>query len=273
MKPERIGELTILSQLGSGAGSQVFHVQRRADAHEYALKVVSVASPSQRRYLAQLKHEFRIGKKLDHPNLIQHYLLEVETNWFFQPKRAKLLMEYAPGCRLDRLPSLKPVRWLGIFAQVASAIAHLHEAGFCHSDLKPENIILGPGDDVKVIDFGLAHRVGDPCERVRGTPEFMAPETKNRKLINPRTDIFNLGATMYRMLTQRNLPQSSPGLAFERKSYNRMVVPIATVNPEACNELCELVYGCIGYNPQERPETMSEIHATLQRLVAEHVSA
>ena len=74
--------------------------------------------------------------------------------------------------------------------------------------MKPNNILLSRSADVKIIDYGLAWIKGEPKERVQGTPEYMAPETGRHKLINERTDIFNFGATMYRLVTFR-LPPST----------------------------------------------------------------
>lgn len=268
MTTDKIGPLTILDALGAGAGSQVFRVVRKEDSHEYALKVVSGKAGLQGRFLEQLRNEFRIGRMVDHPHLVKVYAQEIETDWLFRPKRGKLLLEYASGGTLDKLPPLKPARFLRVFECVASAMTHMHEQGICHADLKPGNIILGPAHNVKVIDYGLSRLDGEPCDRLQGTPEYMAPETKMRKVINPRTDIFNLGATTYRLLTHHFLPISSPGVLLDRKAYSRMVVPVATLNPAVPAGLCELVHWCISYEAEQRPQSMAEVQSALHDLAS-----
>ena len=88
-----------------------------------------------------------------------------------------------------------------VFERIADGLTHMHKQGVFHADLKPNNLILGRGTRVKVIDYGLAWIKGEPKDRVQGTPEYMAPETVEHKLINERTDIYNFGATMYRLVT------------------------------------------------------------------------
>ena len=258
-----IGKVEFLSELGTGAGSRVFHVRRRDDGRDYALKVVTVAAARDRQFLEQLRHEFRVGRMFDHPNLMKVHALDVETDWLFRPRRANLLLELARGHTLDRLPPLPAARLARVFERVAGGLAHMHDRGVFHADLKPRNLVLGDGADVKVIDFGLACVEGEPRHRARGTAEYMAPETRGRTHIDRRTDIFNLGATLYRLLTGRHLPASLPGLIFDEGSYRRRVVPVSVLNPDAPPRLCDVVHWCVEYDPNRRPRTMAELRAAL----------
>jgi eukaryotic-like serine/threonine-protein kinase len=263
----KVGKVELLSELGTGAGSRVFHVRRQADGRDYALKVVAVTTAGDRKFLEQARTEFRVGRLLDHPNLMKVHALDVETDWLFRPRRAKLLLELAHGHTLDRLPPLAAARLVRIFERVADALAHMHDQGVFHADLKPSNLILGAGTNVKVIDYGLAGIEGEPKHRAQGTPEYMAPETKARAHIDRRTDVFNLGATLYHLLTRRHLPVSPPGLILEEGSYRRQVVPVAALNPDAPPELCEVVHWCVEYDPNRRPQSMAELRAALAEVV------
>ncbi|MCE9564168.1 MAG: serine/threonine protein kinase [Planctomycetes bacterium] len=260
----RLGQLTILAPLGNGAGSQVFHVRRERDSLECALKIVVVDTRTRWKFLEQIRQEFRVGQLLDHPNLIKMYALEIERNWWFRPRRAKLLSEHVAGRSADKLPLLTPTRLLRMFQRVADAVGHMHDRGICHADMKPDNLILGPKDVVKVIDYGLARIDGEPGTRVQGTPEYMAPETKLRKVVNRRTDIFNFGATMYRLVTLRHLPVSAPGIAMSQKAFGRLVVPVSKLNPAISDRLCEIIHWCISYEPEERPRTIGEVRSALK---------
>jgi serine/threonine protein kinase len=268
----RIGRVEVLAELGRGAGSRVFRVRRAADALEYALKVVCASGRSGGKYLEQARRESRVGRVLDHPNLVKVYCLETDGGWFRRPRKARLLIEYAPGTRTDRLPPIEPGRLVRVFARVADALAHMHDRGVVHADLKPENLILDRGADVKVIDFGVAWVVGESKDRVQGTPAYMAPETALHKLVNERTDIFNLGATVYRLLTGRFTPRLAPGLAPGAASFARLLRPADDLAPGAPAELCDLIHRCVRYDPAERPASAAEVRDALTRLAAAHES-
>ncbi len=269
MSPSRIGKYATLGELGSGAGSHVYHVLRESDSEEYALKVIGVACRRDLKYLDQLEHEFRIGQYFDHPNLIKVHALEIDRSWLFRPTQGRLLLEYAAGQPMNRTPPLRYGRLMRVFERVASGLAHMHGHGVCHADLKPDNLILGPGTAVKIIDFGLAWVDGEKKNRVQGTPEFMAPETLAHRVINPHTDVFNLGATLYRLTTFQCLPVSPAGLLLDRKSFARTIVPVGRLNAAVPAELCELIHWCIEYNPDYRPRDANELREALAQLARE----
>jgi eukaryotic-like serine/threonine-protein kinase len=264
--PRRIGKVTVLAELGAGAGSRVYHVLRKSDSYEYALKVVSIRSSNDLKYLEQARHEFRIGRLLDHPNLVRVRAFEIERGWLSGPRCCKLLVEYAPGRTLHELPLPSMAELLQIFEQVADALAHMHERGIIHADLKPKNLIYCSDNGVKVIDYGLAWVKGEPKGRLQGTPQYMAPETAAHKLINERTDVFNFGATMYRLLTRGTLPRMAPGLIPDRKTYDSRIKSVERLNASAPSELCELIHSCLSYLPDDRPEDMNEVRSILSQL-------
>jgi serine/threonine protein kinase len=138
-----------------------------------------------------------------------------------------------------------------------------------HADLKPNNIMLGRGTNVKIIDYGLAWIKGEPKDRVQGTAEYMAPETATHKLVNERTDIYNFGATMYRLATLR-LPPSvlppMPGVEMTSKMFKSQLIPVSELNRQAPPEFCELIHRCLSFNALKRPERMSEVQGILDRL-------
>ena len=86
----------------------------------------------------------------------------------------------------------------------------MHRRGVYHGDLKPSNIMVSEDDHVTLIDFGTAWIKGEDKNRVQGTPQYMAPESATDRVVDERTDIYNLGATMYRMFTGRYAQQGIP---------------------------------------------------------------
>lgn len=266
MEIAKIGPIKVFGALGQGARSNVMLVRREADGLEYALKVVPVARAKDKKYLLQARTEFRVGQLLDHPNLVRIHAIETEADWLLRPKRVKLLLEYVPGQTLDRIVSPGIGTLLHAFEQVADGVAYMHEHGIVHADLKPNNIMLGLGV-VKVIDFGLARIDGELTGRLQGTPEYMAPETAAFKVVNEQTDIFNFGATMYRLLTGCYPPESVGVLPVSEREYRGRFRPTSDFNQSLPEELGWLVDQCLSFRPEARPGSMDEVCRTLNRIV------
>ena len=274
MAIEKIGKFAVLSTLGGGAHSSIFRVRREEDGREYALKVVTIDSPEDKKFLDQAEHEFRVGQMLDHPNLVKVYCLELEKALFGlgAVKKAKLLIEFVPGETLDKAKLIKPARLLRIYEQVAAGLTHMHRRGVYHADLKPNNIMLGRGNTAKILDYGLAWIKSEPKDRVQGTPEYMAPETASHKLINERTDIYNFGATMYRLTTFKLPPPALPpmeGVKLKEKDFKANLKPVLELAPNTPPRLAQLIHACLEFDANRRPESMADVHAKLTELAEE----
>jgi eukaryotic-like serine/threonine-protein kinase len=263
-----IGKFQVLDTLGTGANSTILHIRRSADSKHYALKVVPIGSREELKFLDQAQHEFRVAQLLDHPNLIKIYALETVRDWLFRIRKLHLIIEYVNGRTLDTLPRLSIPRLVQIFAQIAAGLVHMHRRGVYHADLKPNNILLSRSGEVKIIDYGLAWIKGENKGRVQGTPEYMAPEQVKHGLVNERTDIYNFGATMYRLVTWR-LPPSSAAktdLPIDAKIQARLLKPVQECNAAAPPALCDLIHSCLEPNALKRPERASEIQGALDHL-------
>jgi serine/threonine protein kinase len=266
-----IGKYAVVGTLGKGAHSTILHVRRAADSREYALKIVTLDQPGDEKFLDQARHEFDVAQKLNHPNLIKIYCLELKRNLLFKAKKAEVLIEYVNGKTLDAIPV--PLDQLVIvFAQVAAGLAHMHRRGVFHADLKPNNILYGKRGEVKIIDYGLAWIKGEPKDRVQGTPEYMAPETGRSKVINERTDIYNFGATMYRITTLKLPPSAMPGtesLRVGAKAFTAMLTPVQELNKAVSTRLCDLIHRCLNFDPEKRPARMGEVLDELKEIADE----
>jgi len=266
-----IGKYHVLATLGKGAHSTILHVRRSADSREYALKLVPVGDKDEEKFLDQARHEFRVAQMLGHPSLIKIYCLELKRDWLFRVRKAEMLIEYVSGKTLDA--TLIPQDQLVVvFAQIAAGLAHMHRRGVFHADLKPNNVLYGKRGEVKIIDYGLAWIKGEPKDRVQGTPEYMAPETARSRIINERTDIYNLGATMYRLTTMRLPPSALPGtesLRLNAKAYATMLTPVQELNKAVPQSLCDLIHKCLAYDADKRPERVGEVLAGLQKIATD----
>jgi serine/threonine protein kinase len=269
-----IGKYQVLATLGKGAHSTILKVRRSADGAQYALKVVPIAGKDELKFLDQAEHEFQVAQKLNHPAIIKIFALERLRTWLFQVRELRLLIEYVNGKTLDTFPMLPIAKLVQIFAQVAAGLVHMHRRGVCHADLKPGNIMLSRTGDVKIIDFGLAWVKGDNKDRVQGTPEYMAPEQFKSRLVNEKTDLFNFGATMYRLVTWRHIPPVvAEGVTLNAKVFEQHLRPVSEANPKTPASLAELIHCCLAYNPHQRVESATEVQTVLNDLVEQLVQS
>jgi serine/threonine protein kinase len=270
-----IGKFAVVSTLGTGAHSTILQIRRNADFKNYALKVVQIDGEEEMKFLDQARHEFRVAQMLNHPNLIKIYALETVRDWLFRIRKVHLLIEYVEGKTLDTYPRLPIPKLVQIFEKIASAFVHMHRRNLCHSDLKPGNVLLSKRGVVKIIDYGLARIKGERSGRVQGTPEYMAPEQAKLGHVNEMTDIYNFGATMYRLVAWRlppkTLMEAQAAIPLDSKTWRSLLKPVEECNKEAPPALCELIHRCLAFHASERPERMSEIQGALDHLADELV--
>lgn len=271
---ESIGKFQVLAELGKGAHSTIYHIRRHSDSRQFALKVVPIEDKDDTKFCDQAQHEFRVGQMLDHVNLIKIHALETQRDWFFRVRKVHLLIEYVNGKTIDQSLKLKLPWLVQAFAKIAAAMMHMHRRGVCHADLKPTNILLSKTGEIKIIDYGLAWIKGERKDRVQGTPEYMAPEQSKHTTVNDRTDIYNFGATMYRMITLRLPPSTvaapdSPGM--NAKLFKSLLKPVTELAPKTPKRLADLIHGCLEYDPKNRPErvgdVLDELNALCEQLV------
>jgi eukaryotic-like serine/threonine-protein kinase len=183
----------VLERLGEGARSTIYHVVDPATKKSYALKHVVRAEPKDLRFIQQMETEFEISRQFDHPNLRRSYDLKVVKTLLLKVSEAYLVMELVDGKTLDVRPPADMMAILDTFIFVAQGLKGMHQLGYVHCDLKPNNIMRDDKGVVKIIDFGQSCKIGTVKERIQGTPDFIAPEQVARRPISIQTDVFNLG--------------------------------------------------------------------------------
>ncbi|MDM8531567.1 GAF domain-containing protein [Anaerolineales bacterium HSG25] len=195
----------VIKQLGTGGMGAVYLVEDVLhDNAPIALKTIR-ADLLLERNLTQFKYEFAALGQLYHPNLVRVYDFGViaDGNEYF------FTMEYVPG---EDLPTLARKRletspgdysWLyEITVQVCRVLQYIHARGFIHYDVKPHNISLTENGTVKLMDFGLVGEVrGEGQLKIRGTPEYIAPELIRGGRVDHRVDLYSLGISLYELVT------------------------------------------------------------------------
>lgn len=262
------GQYRVERWLGDGGMGLVLAARDLKLGRDVALKLVQpelLCSESVRR---SFEAEARAMASLSHPNVVTlHTLAEDEGRPF-------LVMELIDGPSLShvlrergRLPLPEA---LPILRAVASGLGALHEAGLVHGDVKPSNILLGPGRVVKLTDMGLSQLLCDnPGGVIRGTPSYMPPE-RARALSVPRAllarqDVYALAVTGYEVLTGR-LPfvSSRPDVLIE-KHASEAPPPPSEVCPELPATLDGPLLAAMTKEPSERTATPAELVDQLER--------
>ncbi len=264
----KIGKFTVQATLGTGAHSSILQIRRAEDSRTYALKVVNIDEPEDIKFLRQAEHEFEVLQKLSHPNIIKAHSLEKEKAWMFgKVTKVHLLMEFVNGKTMDIVRLTLPQK-VQAFRLVSEALVHMHRREVLHGDLKPNNVMVGKKGVLKVIDFGLAHLRGEAKERITGTPEYIAPETVKSKILSERTDLYNFGALMYRLLANKALlPRiDDGGEVLEEKVWDKYYTPIQEILPGLDSDLVKLVGDCLQTDPRKRPERASDAQNVLSKV-------
>jgi serine/threonine-protein kinase len=185
----------------------------------------------------------------------------------FKVTEMLLSMEYFDGISLEEGPNLSLVDVLLVFRMVADGLHAMHQKGFVHCDIKPNNILMDKAGSIKIIDLGQSCKIGTIKKRIQGTPDYIAPEQVNRKPMGPKTDVFNLGATMYWALTGRNVPTLIP-----KKDEMGMIIPQRCRAPHEMRKqipigISKLVMDCVENDPSQRPVNMMAIISRLDLMI------
>jgi hypothetical protein len=182
-----------------------------------------------------------------------------------------LVLEYIPGRDLKKQQQAWPLgigQALELTGQLAGGLAAVHACGLLHRDLKPDNVLVGEDGRPRLVDFGLAAPVASAdLARISGTLPYMAPEQARGQAerIDPRTDVYGLGAVLYELLTGRPPYQGASREELWRAACAGDVVPPRQVNrrvPRAVNGLC---LRCLAKDPAERFASAEELAEAVRR--------
>ena len=251
--------------IGLGARSRIYEAIEEDTDERVAVKRVVRNTPDDDRFLEQVETEYAVSSQIRHPHL-RHSIHLHRVRKRLQTKELYLVMEYVNGVGLDRQVPNRLNHFINLFRRIAAGLQALHETGYLHADMKPNNILRGPQGLVKIIDFGQSCPIGHRKERIQGTPDYIAPEQVRRLPLDQRTDVFNVGATMYWALTLENLPTElrvpdSMGGTY-LVSADRTLAPIE-LNDKIPVALSKLVMDCCADSPDDRPEDMIQLDARL----------
>lgn len=264
-----LGSYRLLRPLGKGGMGVVYLGQHQVMQKLVALKILPPEASKDPRRIQRFQSEARACAQLDHPNIVQAYDFSEAGGKLF------IVMEYVDGVdlhlaiRRDGVMSVSTA--VDVLTQATQGLAHAHERGILHRDVKPSNLLLRTDGVIKVSDLGLA-RIGwsdDGPQRKRqlmGTADFVSPEQAiNPETVDTRGDIYSLGCTLYFLLVGRPPFDGSA----EQKLARHQTAPVPDVRVErkdVPNSIGELVFRMMAKRREDRPKSAVELLAQLQRL-------
>jgi eukaryotic-like serine/threonine-protein kinase len=274
----RLGDFHLLRRLGRGGMGDVYLAEQDSLKRQVAIKVLRPSLSGDSSYVQRFTQEARAAAKLVHANIVQIYEVGVREGMHY------IAQEYVPGGNLRQLiaRSGKPLDAnlvIPVMRQVLSALHKAGELGIVHRDIKPENIMLTPAGEVKVADFGLARITGDgdalhltQMGMTMGSPLYMSPEQAEGKPVDPRSDLYSFGATVFHMLTGRPPFEGATPLAVAVQHVKSPPPNLAELRPDLSPNLCALVHKLLSKKPAERFNHAADVLKSLHALRGEGLS-
>jgi serine/threonine protein kinase len=265
-----VAHYQILNQIGSGGMGEVYLAKDTKLNRLVALKTLPRIMSDHADHLRRFENEARLAAAMNHPNVAVVYSVEDAGRHKF------ITMEYVEGKTLDefiRPDGIDLKTFFEWFIPITDALAHAHEKGIIHRDIKPGNVMVTTGRVPKVLDFGLAQAetitapVAQPSitrpDQIIGTPSYMSPEQAKGKEVDHRSDIFSLGVLMYEALTgQRPFRGANQAATIHAVLYEKPE-PITRLRPEVPAVIARMIARCLEKSPQRRFRTVKDVNLIL----------
>lgn len=268
-----LGNCLVLSRVGEGGMGTVFKALHRRMQRVVAVKVIRKEIAT-RDFLARFRREIQLLARLNHPNVVIAYDADRCALGDF------LVMEYVEGTDLGevlrRAGPMSVPKAISAVRQASLALGYAHQQGVVHRDIKPANLLRDVGGCVKVVDLGLA-RVSEwagvkgaeysESGSVSGTVDYMSPEQfEDPAGVDPRSDIYGLGCTLFALLTGG--PVFSKSSLIARILAHRTEVPpkLSEVRGDASDALDAVFQRMVAKSPDDRYSSMEEVVAALDTI-------
>ncbi len=266
-----IGKYRKEELLGKGGSAEVFSAFDTRLGRKVALKQLvlptQLKTEDRELLIERFYQEARTTAHLRHQHILNIIdALEVDQQHY-------IVTEYVEGCTLDRFfenHTLSYTQYLDLFILLADAFGHAHESGVIHRDIKPDNIMLQPDGQPKIMDFGVAKQANALSHTVDGsllgTIGYMAPEQlHNSKHADPRSDVYSFGAMMYQLLTGK-LPFEADSIAVViSKIFSEPLVLPHELNKRIPPAVSAVIAQALCREPTQRYENMQALKRDLLR--------
>jgi hypothetical protein len=249
------------------------HLARDEVLHrEVAVKRLHTDSPEDA--AERLVREAKLGAALNHPNLVAVYDVLSDR------ERVLIVMEYVPGHdladELERGP-LDRDRALRVLGAVAAALDHAHQQGIVHRDVKPSNVLLGSGGEVKLADLGLARALEDTgitrSGVVMGSAPYMSPEQLTGEEVGPPSDVYSLALIAFEALSGRRARREGGPAVAAHQAIREPPPDLREAGVDAPPAAAEVVARALDRDPRRRPASAGAFVRDLDRVLARRAPA
>jgi len=271
-----LGSYVLLELLGEGGMGQVFKARNWKLGQIVALKLIRKERLSNPDAIKRFYREIRAAAQLEHPNIVRAFDAdEVEGTHFF-------VMEFVEGTDLHKVvKSQGPLdvrRACDYVRQAALGLQHAHERGLVHRDIKPHNLLLVSGPQVKILDMGLA-RIDAAADdgrsstmtqegTVMGTPDYIAPEQGiDSHAVDIRADLYSLGCTLYYLLAGRTPFAGGTFVEKLLKHRQQPAMPLEQFRDDVPDSVSAVVRKLMAKRPEHRFQTPGELASVLQEIL------
>jgi len=268
-RKEFVGPYRLFHLIRVGAVYEIWAVQPVCENVSYAMKWLPPGEKHTRQAVNELKHEYNVGKSLDHKSIIT-------THDFGTSKEgAYLTME------LFKTPSLKQqisdgferlhYRLEEILTGAAQSLEYMHKQGWTHRDIKPDNYLVNEKNEVRLIDFTIARKIPKGLSKmfggkapVQGTYSYMPPEQIRGKEVDARADIYSFGCMVYELMTGKLPFTATSSTELLNKHLKARPPDLAMLQKNIQPAFAKLVHRMLAKDPSERPETLMEFYREMK---------
>ena len=266
-----VNRYEILEKVGDGGMALVYRAKDTLLNRIVAVKVLRDQFSSDMEFVERFRREAQSAASLSHPNVVNIYDVgQTDTAHF-------IVMEYVQGQNLSAVirekGALSDHFVVNVALQIAKALAHAHQHGIIHRDIKPHNILITQEGQVKVTDFGIAQAVSaanlTQTGVVLGSVHYFSPEQARGVNVHSSSDLYSLGVVMYEMLTGRQPFRGDTPIAVALKQIQETPIPLRQYLPDLHRDLEQLVMRLLAKDPEQRPRDAEGVVRVLQRIERE----
>jgi eukaryotic-like serine/threonine-protein kinase len=262
------GRYQVIEELGKGGMGKVYKVLDNKIKEKIALKLIKPEIASDKETIERFSNELKLARKIRHKNVCGMFDISEADGAHF------ITMEYVSGEDLKSMIRMTGMLGVGtvlsVGKQICDGLMEAHSQGVVHRDLKPTNIMIDKGGNVKIMDFGIARSLRErgitgPSVLI-GTPEYMSPEQAEAQEVDQRSDIYSLGIILYEMATGRVPFEGDTPLGIAMKHKGESPKNPKQLNPNIPDDLSGVILKCLEKDKNKRYQTAAEVHSELEKI-------
>ena len=258
------GRYLLKDKVGNGGMASVYRAQDQVLDRTVAVKIMLPQYAGDATFAARFKQEAQAAAGLQSPYIVGVY------DWGKDGDTYYIVMEYLRGTDLKsgvrNHGALDPKKVAQIGSQICGALSVAHKHEIIHRDIKPQNIMVLPDGNIKVMDFGIARAKNSHLTQdnnVLGTAHYVSPEQTRGQELGATSDIYSLGVVMYECATGRVPFDGDDAISVALKQVNELPIPPSQVNPGVDPALERIILKCMEKDPANRFQTADELRQVL----------